>query len=78
MRVKSDQLIITFATTSAAMAMEQYCMENNLPGRLIPLPGEISAGCGLAWKTDPSYEAELKQTLNAAGLKWEWMTVIKV
>jgi len=78
MRTKTDQLVITFATTSAAMAMEQYCMENNLPGRLIPLPGEISAGCGLAWKTDPSYEAELKQTLNAAGLKWEWMTVIKV
>lgn len=78
MRVKTEQLVITFATTSAAMAMEQYCTEHNLPGRLIPLPGEISAGCGLAWKTDPALEQELKDTLCRAGLKWEWMTVIRI
>ena len=25
-------------------------METGIPGRLIPLPREISAGCGLAWR----------------------------
>ena len=35
------------------MAMEDYCHEQKIPGRLIPLPQEISAGCGLAWRMLP-------------------------
>ena len=49
-RVKKAYKIITFATTTAAMAMENFCLENNLPGRLIPVPQEISSGCGVAWR----------------------------
>ena len=49
-RVKKAYKIITFATTTAAMAMESFCLENNLPGRLIPVPQEISSGCGVAWR----------------------------
>ena len=37
-----------------------------VPGRLIPLPREISAGCGLAWRMLPedwqNWQAELDQT----------------
>ena len=50
MRLKKPALVVTFAATADAMAMERYCMERNLPGRLIPIPREIHAGCGLAWK----------------------------
>ena len=53
MRKKREQLIITFSTTTEAMRMEKFCQGQDLPGRIIPLPSEISAGCGLAWKTDP-------------------------
>ena len=49
MREKKPALIITFSTTTDAMGMEQFCGRNGLPGRLIPVPREISAGCGLAW-----------------------------
>jgi len=42
MREKAMRLIVTFHTTSAAMAMEKYCKEENLPGRLIPVPREIT------------------------------------
>lgn len=49
-RVKKDYKIITFATTTAAMAMEAYCEAKGLPGRLIPVPQEISSGCGVAWR----------------------------
>lgn len=31
------------------MAMEKACRKKGVPGRLIPVPREISAGCGLAW-----------------------------
>ncbi|MFR3422726.1 MAG: DUF3343 domain-containing protein [Lachnospiraceae bacterium] len=53
MRKKTKQLVITFSTTTAAMAMEKRAQEMGIFGRLIPLPSEISAGCGLSWKTKP-------------------------
>ncbi len=49
MRKKELKLVVTFHTTADAMAMEQACGEKKVPGRLIPVPRSISAGCGLAW-----------------------------
>ena len=49
MREKTLKRIITFRTTTDAMAFERYCTENGIPGRLIPVPGDISAGCGMCW-----------------------------
>ena len=46
---KTEKLVITFYTTTAAMAMEKLCKESGADGRLIPVPGSISADCGLAW-----------------------------
>ena len=50
MREKKLYKIITFHTTTDAMAMESQCMGSGIPGRLIPVPREITAGCGLAWR----------------------------
>ena len=47
MRAKELKLIVTFHTTTAAMAMEKACAAAGIPGRLIPVPREITAGCGL-------------------------------
>ena len=49
MREKTMKLVITFHTTTEAMAMERLCQETGTPGRLFPVPREISAGCGMAW-----------------------------
>ena len=46
---KTEKLVITFFTATAAMGMERVCKENGADGRLIPVPGSISADCGLAW-----------------------------
>ena len=57
MREKKSYWILTFSTTPAAMSMEKFCMEQNIPGRLIPVPRQITAGCGLAWRmTVEEYE----------------------
>ncbi len=52
MKVKTLKLVVTFHTTTAAMAMETACAAAGLPGRLIPVPREITAGCGMAWKAE--------------------------
>ena len=43
MREKKQWLIVTFYTTSAAMAAEKACGQAGLPGRIIPVPREITA-----------------------------------
>ena len=42
MREKTMKLVITFHTTTQAIAMEAFCQKEELPGRLIPLPGVVS------------------------------------
>lgn len=73
MRKKTKQLVITFSTTTAAMAMEKRAQEMGIFGRLIPLPSEISAGCGLSWKTKPEEKEKMFVFLEEEKLKWEAM-----
>ena len=59
MRPKQTRLIVSFHTTTAAMAMERWCLDHNVPGRLIPIPRQITAGCGMAWSAPPEAEAQV-------------------
>ena len=49
MRTKQKKCIITYYTTAAAIAMEKTCKRREISGRLIPVPPQITADCGLAW-----------------------------
>ena len=49
MKEKTLHTIVAFHTTTDALAMEAYCTQHAIPGRLIPLPTIISAGCGMCW-----------------------------
>ena len=53
MRAKRPYIVLSFRTTVEAMAWEKHCEAELIPGRLIPLPRELSAGCGLAWRMPP-------------------------
>ena len=68
MREKKLRLIITFHTTTAAMAFEKYCMANGLPGRLIPVPTSITAGCGMAWMAAPEDRPALEEAIQQDAL----------
>lgn len=56
---QSMKLVITFHTTTDALSMESACKAAGADGRLIPVPGFISAGCGLAWCAKPESESAL-------------------
>ena len=60
MRKKEARFVVTFATTTGAMAMERACRAAGLPGRLIPVPRSITAGCGMCWSAPPEAQAELE------------------
>ena len=78
MRAKKPTLVITFATTTQAMAMEKFCQIQGLPGRLIPGPREITAGCGLSWKADPADKDALESALTQHDMKWQEMHIIEI
>lgn len=61
-REKKNYVVITFHTTEEAMAMETYCMEHAIRGRLIPVPGEVSAGCGICFRmTEEDFLSQQKK-----------------
>lgn len=73
MREKRLRLVISFRTTTAAMAMETLCQAEGVSGRIIPLPREISADCGLAWRGELSQREELetlmrRENIDAVGI----------
>lgn len=78
MRKKEKRLITAFYTTHDAMAFEEFCNEHGVPGRLIPLPREISAGCGLAWSAPPEDEEGLKVLLQSAGITPQELRMLEV
>ena len=65
---KQKRVVFTFHTTTDAMAMEALCKAAGLGGRMIPVPGEITADCGLAWCAVPEQEETLTNALLAAGI----------
>lgn len=65
---KELKLVITFHTTTEAMAMEKACKEFGADGRIIPVPRSISAGCGLAWCAKPESLDNLKDLMEKQGI----------
>lgn len=76
MRQKEWKLVITFRTTADAIAFEKACKTNGKPGRMIPVPREISAGCGLAWSTVPEEKEGMTLFLEEQSIKCEEMKVL--
>ena len=71
MREKKKYRIISFHTTTEAIAMEKKCGKMHIPGRLIPTPREISSSCGLAWRmTEEEYMA-YEEIINQLELEYD-------
>ena len=73
MRKKELKLVVTFHTTADAMAMEKVCKENQVPGRLIPVPRSLSAGCGLSWCSELTEREVVSRAMENAGIEAEAM-----
>ena len=75
MRQRTEKCVVTFRTTAGAMAMEAACKGTGLPGRLIPVPRSVTAGCGLCWAAPPEAPAPVGRITLALTLRsWSRMT----
>ena len=64
-------MILTFSTTTQAMVMEACAMEQGLPGRLIPVPTAIHAGCGMCWKAPIAEKSRILASAEENGIPYE-------
>ena len=73
MRKKEVKYVVAFHTTADAMAMEKACNERGVEGRLIPVPRQISAGCGIAWCSPMEVKEKLPEVLKELNIEAEDM-----
>lgn len=64
-------LYISFYTTSEAIATEKAAKRYQISGRLVPIPRNISAGCGMAFMTDIEHQDILYEILNQEDIEYE-------
>lgn len=76
MRQKKPTLFFSFSATEGAMAAESTCRKHGVPGRLVPVPREITAGCGLAWMSDPEQKDRILDFFRQQNLSWEGCHVL--
>ena len=75
-RCKTPHAVVTFHRPADARAVQAAAAGGGLPGRVIPVPSEISAGCGLAWSVPAEQREALEQALAQRGLAFEAITEV--
>ena len=78
MRKRERKAVITFSTTTAAIHMETCCKKEGLPGRLIPVPTAITAGCGLAWALYPEEKEMVLAMMEREGIVPEGVCELEI
>lgn len=78
MRKKELKVVAAFHTTADAMAAEQVCAVHGVPGRLIPVPRTLSAGCGIAWCSPIEERERLVGALEADDVEYEQIAEVAV
>ena len=71
MRPKELCFIVAFHTTTEALALEDAARAAGVSGRLIPIPTQITAGCGLAWRMPMSEKESMLRLLSECRLRYE-------
>ncbi|MBD5560563.1 MAG: DUF3343 domain-containing protein [Clostridia bacterium] len=75
---KERRVIITFFQTADAMQMEKVCRDKGIPGRLIPVPPAISAGCGMCWSAPPAARQALEDAMQSAGISCQGICEMEI
>ena len=66
---KTFKKVFTFNSTTDAFAFERACKNNDIPGRLIPVPRAISAGCGICWSVPAEDGEKVEEFMKASELR---------
>ena len=78
MRKKMPFMVVSFSTTEDAMGMESKAGVHGIPGRIISLPPEVDASCGMAWAVPLDDAEDLADKLSQAGIHYDKITLVEL
>ncbi len=70
LKTKASCVVVSFPNMTAALAMEEACREYDIPGSIIPVPNQITASCGFAWRASAQDRREIEDFLREKGLSF--------
>ncbi len=71
MREKNRKVLFTFPTTTQALSMDHHAKACGEAGRLIPVPSQVRAGCGMAWCAPIEDRGVLEGIISREGIEVE-------
>ena len=73
---KQQKLIVTYFTSSEAIATEKLCNEKGIPGgRIITTPRDITADCGMSFSIGIDQKEALMELLKSERIKYDKIIV---
>lgn len=75
---KRLKLIVTFHTSSEAMATEKVCKDAGIEGQLISAPRELTADCGISYAAEVVDKARIEELLNSKKIEFDRMVEVEV
>ena len=75
---KKLKLIVTFHTSSEAMATEKACKDEGIIGQLISAPRELTADCGISYAAEVGDKDRIEELLNSKKIEYDRMLEIEV
>ncbi len=72
-----ELLYVTYYTSSEAIATELICKSENINGKLVSVPRELSSGCGMAFETAKENENHIKEVLDKNDIEYENISLLK-
>lgn len=78
LKEKVLQTVVSFPNTTSALAMERSCRAADIPGRIIPVPNQITAGCGFAWRAEVKERDLIEAFILEKGLTYDRIYTIEI
>ena len=75
---KKLKLIITFHTSSEAMATEKVCKDAGIEGQLISAPRDLTSDCGISYAAEVGDRGKIEELLVSKRIEFEKMVEIEV
>lgn len=66
-----NYIFISFSEMYDALQCEKVCRVQQIPGKLVTIPRELSAGCGYAWRSEATYQDIILTLLEEKGVAFE-------
>ena len=75
---KKKSLIVTYFTSSEAIATEKVCNANGIGGRIITTPRHITADCGMSFSIGIEQKEKLLELLKSERIKYDKIIELEV